>query len=54
LLDEIFAQEEWSEYEPVWQELNYKKETYFYKVSRENIQLTLEANKLLGDDFDEN
>lgn len=50
--DEIFASDEWSEFEPTWQEVNYKQENYFYKLSRENVRLTLEANKLLGEDFD--
>lgn len=49
--DEIFANEEWDEFEPNWQEVTYKHENYWYKLSRENINLTLEANKLLGDDF---
>lgn len=49
--DEIFADPEWSEFEPVWQEVTYKNQNYFYKLSRENINLTLEANKLLGEDF---
>lgn len=51
--DEIFANDEWNEFEPNWQEVTYKHENYFFKLSRENINLTLEANKLLGPDFDE-
>lgn len=51
--DEIFASEEWGEFEPNWQEVNYKKENYFFKLSRENINLTLEANRLLGEDFED-
>lgn len=51
--DEIFANDEWNEFEPIWQEVNYKNKTYFYKLSRENINLTLEANRLLGDDFED-
>jgi len=51
--DEIFASEEWAEFEPNWQEVIYKEETYFFKLSRENVRLTLEANKLLGEDFEE-
>jgi hypothetical protein len=51
--DEIFSQDEWDEFEPNWQEVKYKKETYFYKLSRENIELTLEADKLLGEDFED-
>lgn len=50
--DEIFSDKEWAEFEPTWQEVSYKHENYFFKLSRENIALTLEANKLLGDDFD--
>jgi hypothetical protein len=49
--DEIFSSEEWDEFEPNWQEVQYKQQTYFFKISRENINLTLEANKLLGDEF---
>jgi len=49
--DEIFAADEWNEFEPNWQEVNYKQENYLFKLSRENVNLTLEANKLLGDEF---
>lgn len=51
--DEIFASEDWNEFEPNWQEVTYKNQTYFYKLSRENINLTLEADALLGPDFDD-
>jgi hypothetical protein len=51
--DEIFANNEWDEFEPNWQEVTFKNHTYFFKLSRENINLTLEANRLLGPDFDE-
>jgi hypothetical protein len=50
--DEIFSSEDWADFEPLWQPVTYKHENYFFKISRENINLTLEANKLLGDDFD--
>jgi hypothetical protein len=50
--DQIFATDDWNEFEPTWQEVNYKQENYFFKLSRENVNLTLEANKLLGDNFD--
>jgi hypothetical protein len=49
--DEIFSSDEWSEFEPNWQELTYKQQNYFFKLSRENINLTLEADKLLGEEF---
>ena len=51
--DEIFADEEWDGFEPVWQEVTHKNQNYFYKISRENLNATLEANKLLGEDFDD-
>jgi hypothetical protein len=51
--DEIFASEEWDEFEPNWQEVHFKQQNYFFKLSRENINLTLEANKLLGEHFDQ-
>lgn len=38
-------------YEPMWVEKVERDLTFFYKISRENIALTLEANKLLGEQF---
>lgn len=49
--DEIFADSEWDEFEPTWQEVTHKNQNYFYKLSRENINLTIEADKLLGEEF---
>ncbi len=51
--DEIFADGEWNEFEANWQEVTHKNQNYFYKISRENISATLEANKLLGPDFED-
>jgi hypothetical protein len=51
--DEIFEQEEWNEFEPLWQEVTHKNQQYFYKITRENINATLEANRLLGSEFEE-
>lgn len=49
--DEIFSDEDWNEFEPTWQEVTHKNKNYFYKITRENIALTLEADKLLGEEF---
>jgi hypothetical protein len=49
--DEIFADQEWDNINPTWQEVTHKSQNYFYKISRENINATLEADRLLGDDF---
>lgn len=51
--DEIFADEDWNSFEANWQEVSHKHQNYWYKITRENINATLEANKLLGEDFDE-
>lgn len=51
--DEIFADSDWNEFEPVWQEVSFKNQNYFYKITRENINATLEANKLLGPEFED-
>lgn len=51
--DEIFSEEEWDLFEPNWQEVSHKNETYFYKISRENVNTTIEADRLLGDHFED-
>ena len=50
--DEILSDPEWNEFEPLWQEVNHKHETYYFKISRENVNLSLEANRLLGSEFE--
>lgn len=45
--DEIFSTEHWGDWEPNWQEVEYQGKKYQYKISRENIALTIEADKLL-------
>ncbi|MBY0516840.1 MAG: hypothetical protein K2P81_08035 [Bacteriovoracaceae bacterium] len=53
--DEYFANSEWSDWEPQWQEVEWKGKKYFYKMTRENIRLTLEADRLLREaGFDPN
>ena len=53
--DSYFAQahdleeEIWDEYVLDWEEANFGNEKIFYKVTRENVALTMEANLLLGD-----
>lgn len=51
--DEIFADDEWNDFEPDWQEVTHNNQTYFFKISRENINATIEANKLLGEEFED-
>ena len=35
-------------YSPDWKETELSKKNFFYKISRENIKLTMEANKILS------
>jgi hypothetical protein len=50
--DEIFSQDDWDDFEPVWQEVTHNHQNYYYKITRENINATIEANKLLGPEFE--
>ena len=52
--DSYFAKQEdtdeiWDEYVLDWEEMDYANNKLFYKVTRENIELSMEANLLLGD-----
>jgi len=46
-LDSYFQDENWDEYQVQWTKEETKKVSFYYKVTRENIPLTLEANELL-------
>jgi hypothetical protein len=52
--DSYFAQEEdseeiWDEYVLDWEESEFGKEKIFYKVTRENVGLSMQADLLLGE-----
>lgn len=52
-LDSFFAQEEntdeiWDDYVLDWEETEFNKHNFYYKVTRENIGLTIQADLLLG------
>lgn len=46
--DHYFSQEDWSDFEPNWQEHKINNIHFFYKFTRENVSLTLRANELLS------
>jgi hypothetical protein len=50
IFDDIFNTEDWSGYVSNWTENKYKNHTFFYKITRENIALTLQANEILSKD----
>jgi hypothetical protein len=51
--DEVLSEQDWDAFTLNWTLESYKSEDYYCKSTRENIELTLEANKLLGPEFDE-
>ena len=45
--DEFFSTEDWSDYQTRWEDTTFSKFTFFYKVSRENIALSIIGDELL-------
>ena len=52
IFDNIFASEEWSDFNSNWTENNYKNSSFHYKVTRENISLTIQAEALLNKEIE--
>jgi len=48
-IDQFFKKKEWDEYLDLWQENTDKKFKYFFKITRENLDISLEADRLLGE-----
>ena len=48
IFDDIFATEDWNDYFSIWTENKFKDSKFFYKVTRENISLTLQAEQILS------
>ncbi|MBL7665270.1 MAG: hypothetical protein JNM93_09060 [Bacteriovoracaceae bacterium] len=52
--DEYFSNKDWDDFEPNWQETKHKKDVIYYKVTRENVALSLEAENILKEDIRKN
>jgi hypothetical protein len=50
ILDDIFSVEGWSGFVPTWTENSLDNNNFFYKITRENIGLTLQAEEILKRD----
>lgn len=50
IFDDILSKDEWSEYISNWTENKYKNSLFHYKITRENISLTLQAEEILSKD----
>ena len=48
IFDDIFAQDDWNEYNSNWTENEYQGNKYHYKITRENISLSIQAEKILA------
>ena len=47
--DTVFADKEWSDYNPFWEQVEFKGLSFYTMSTRENIILSLAADKLLKD-----
>ena len=47
IFDDIFATDQWSDYNSNWTENEYKNNIFFYKITRENISLSLQAEEFM-------
>jgi hypothetical protein len=45
--DQVFSAEDWCDYQATWETLDYQGTEFYFKITRENISLSIEANKLL-------
>jgi hypothetical protein len=52
IYDDIFSKEDWHEYVLNWTENEIDGHKLFYKITRENISLTLQAEELLNGNLD--
>jgi len=46
--DTYFADSDWNDYQANWEEAEYKKLKFYYKISRENMALSIQAEQLLN------
>ncbi len=46
--DQFFADENWDDYQDMWKEETFKGTTLYCKVTRENVGLTIQADRLLN------
>jgi hypothetical protein len=55
VLDDVFAADDWYEYNALWTENQFGDSKFNYKITRENISLTIQANALFEkEDNEEN
>jgi hypothetical protein len=50
IFDDVFSTDDWLDYVSSWTESTQRKSTFYYKITRENISLTLQAEEFLKKD----
>jgi hypothetical protein len=50
IFDDVFSSSDWNEYVLTWTSNEYRDHEFFYKITRENISLTLQAEEFLAKD----
>ncbi|MBT3236111.1 MAG: hypothetical protein HN353_09195 [Bdellovibrionales bacterium] len=48
LFDSYFADDNWDGHIADWQEATHQNETFYYQVTRENVSLSIEADRILA------
>lgn len=52
IFDDILSDDQWNSYNSIWSENKFKENTFHYKITRENISLTLQAEEILKGNID--
>jgi hypothetical protein len=47
IFDDVFSVEDWSDYTTTWNSNKYKGFEFFYKITRENVSLSIQAEEFL-------
>ena len=47
IFDDVFSVDEWSEFVPLWTENDYEGDLLHYKITRENLSLSIQAEEIL-------
>lgn len=50
--DQYFAEPGWNDFQTSWQDFNFKNTDLYYKATRENVGISLQADLLLREDGD--
>lgn len=46
--NDFFSDQDWNDFSTSWEKIQYQKRDVYYRVSREDVELTLLANELLA------